>query len=114
MLRRMRMPVIAPREAAERAARGQLQLVDVREPQEVAQARVPDAVHIPLTRLGAQIGRLDRDRPIAFLCRSGNRSAAATRAALDSGFDAANVRGGIVAWVREGLPVARSSEGATA
>jgi rhodanese-related sulfurtransferase len=36
---------------------------------------------------------------------SGGRSAAATRAALAAGLDAANVAGGIAAWARQGLPV---------
>ena len=99
------VPSISPREAAERLARGELQLVDVRERSEVAAGAVPEATHIPLGRLAAGLHGLDRDRPVAFLCRSGGRSAAATRAALAAGLDAANVAGGIAAWARQGLPV---------
>ena len=99
------LPTISPREAAERLSRGELQLVDVREAAEVAAGGVPAARHIPLGRLQGEMGRLDRARPVAFVCRSGGRSAAATRAALAAGLDASNVSGGVTAWARQGLPI---------
>ena len=43
-------------------------------------------------------------RPVAFICRSGARSARATRQARAAGIDAHNVRGGMIAWDRAGLP----------
>ena len=100
-----RLPSISPREAAERIARGELQLVDVRQHAELAAGAVPAATHIPVGQLTRELRRLDRERPVAFLCRSGHRSAAATRAALAAGLEAANVSGGIAAWTRDGLPL---------
>ena len=100
-----RLPTISPREAAERLSRGELQLVDVREVSEVAAGAAPAATHIPLGRLQVEMSRLDRQRPVAFVCRSGGRSAAATRTALAAGLDAANVSGGMSAWARQGLPL---------
>ena len=100
-----RLPTISPREAAERLSRGELELVDVREVAEVAEAGAPAATHIPLGRLQVEMNRLDRQRPVAFVCRSGGRSAAATRTALAAGLDAANVSGGMTAWARQGLPL---------
>ena len=67
-----RLPTISPREAAERLSRGQLQLVDVREVSEVAAGAVPAVTHIPLGRLQMDMSRLDRQRPVAFVCRSGH------------------------------------------
>jgi rhodanese-related sulfurtransferase len=96
---------LAPKEAAAALGRGELQLVDVREAAELAEVRVEGAAHIPLGALPARLGELDRSRPIAFLCRSGSRSAIATRAASKAGLHAANVRGGVIAWRRAGLPV---------
>ncbi|MGZ6617596.1 MAG: rhodanese-like domain-containing protein [Solirubrobacteraceae bacterium] len=96
---------LTPTEAAAALARGELQLIDVREPSELNEARVTGARHIPLGQLSAKLGELDRDRPIAFLCRSGSRSAIATRSATKAGFDATNVKGGISAWTRAGLPL---------
>ncbi len=100
-----RSKTLTPREAAAAAERGELQLVDVREPAELAEVRVQGAKHIPLGTLPARFGELDPGRPVAFLCRSGSRSAVATRAAVRAGLDAANVRGGVIAWSRAGLPL---------
>ena len=100
-----RLPTISPREAADSLSRGELQLVDVREAAEVAAGAAPTARHIPLGRLQQELSGLDRQRPVAFVCRSGGRSAAATRAALAAGLDAANVSGGMTAWARQGLPL---------
>ena len=96
---------LTPTDAAAALARGELQLIDVREPSELSEARVNGARHIPLGQLSAELGELDRDRPVAFLCRSGSRSAIATRSATKAGLDAANVKGGIAGWTRAGLPV---------
>jgi len=95
---------LAPSDAAAGLARGEIQLIDVREPSELSEAHIKGARHIPLGQLPAKLGELDRDRPVAFLCRSGSRSAIATRSATKAGLDAANVRGGITAWARAGLP----------
>ncbi len=95
---------LTPSDAAAALARGELQLIDVREPAELSEARIKGARHIPLGQLRAKLGELDRDRPVAFLCRSGSRSAIATRSAIEAGLDAANVRGGITAWTQAGLP----------
>jgi rhodanese-related sulfurtransferase len=100
------LPTITPREAADGLSRDELQLVDVREAGEVAAGGVPAATHIPLGRLlGEMTKQLDRARPVAFVCQSGGRSAAATRAALAAGLDASNVSGGMTAWARQGLPI---------
>jgi rhodanese-related sulfurtransferase len=95
---------LTPSDAAA-LARGELQLIDVREPSELSETRVKGARHIPLAQLPAKLGELDRDRPVAFVCRSGSRSAIATRSATEAGLDAANVKGGIAAWARAGLPL---------
>lgn len=91
--------------------RGELQLVDVREAGELAQARVDGALQIPLAALAGRLGELDRARPVAFLCRSGSRSARATRIAAAAGLQAANVQGGVIAWARGGLPLSTDGRG---
>ena len=95
---------LTPSDAAAALARGELQLIDVRESSELNEARVKGARHIPLGQLPDKLSELDRDRPVAFLCRSGSRSAIATRSATKAGLDAANLKGGITAWTRAGLP----------
>ena len=47
-----------------------------------------------------------KDKPVAVMCRSGRRSASATKQLADAGFtQAKNVNGGIMAWEQAGLPV---------
>ncbi len=75
------------------------QLVDVREPEEVAAGTLPGAVNIPLGELPARVGELDRGRRVVLLCRSGGRSTQAAEFLSASGFgDVVNLAGGMLAW----------------
>ncbi|HEU4973631.1 MAG TPA: rhodanese-like domain-containing protein [Baekduia sp.] len=102
-----RSRTITPAEALERHGRGELVLVDVREPDELRAGRIKGARNVPLGQLPARLGELDRDTAVAFVCQSGARSAGATRVAARAGYDAYNVRGGVLAWSRAGLPLTR-------
>jgi len=84
-------------------------LVDVRTPGEFEQVRAPGAVLIPLDQIGRRLGELGaRDRPIALICRSGNRSGQAQQLLQQAGFTrAVNVLGGMNAWEQAGLPVVK-------
>lgn len=104
-----RSPSLSAEQAAEAASRGELQIVDVREPAELAQGRIAGAKHIPLRHLQERLAELEADCPVGFLCRSGNRSRTATRMARKAGLDAVNVRGGMIAWSQAELPVKRGS-----
>jgi rhodanese-related sulfurtransferase len=96
---------LTPADAAAALGRRELQVIDVREAAEVAHQRVEGAMHIPLRELPRRLGEIDRTQRVAFLCRSGSRSAVATRVAANVGVDAVNVRGGVLAWSRAGLPL---------
>ena len=99
---------VQPR-AAEALAREGARLVDVREAEELqADGRIPGALHVPLAELGQRAHELAGER-LLIVCRSGARSAMAADALRASGFDAANVDGGILAWERDGLPVERNT-----
>jgi rhodanese-related sulfurtransferase len=80
-------------------------LVDVREAGEYAQAHVPAARLIPMGQVPAQLGVLDRGRPVYVICATGNRSAVTCELLATAGFEAVNVTGGLVAWMRSGRPV---------
>ena len=94
---------LTPREVAALAARGEVTLVDVREPYEHAAGRIAGARHIPLERLAEAAA--DLEWPVVFYCRVGIRSAMAAAAFRASGRDARNMAGGLVAWQRGGLPL---------
>ena len=57
----------------------QVQVVDVREDDEWAAGHIDGARHIPLGRLTARAGEIDRDRPVVTVCRSGSRSGKAAQ-----------------------------------
>jgi len=82
---------------------GRLVLVDVREDSERARGFAPGSRHLPLGQLKQRLGELPIDRPVAFICQSGRRSAMAATAARRSGLDAHNVSGGMTAWEQQGL-----------
>lgn len=79
-------------------------LLDVRTRSEWKQGHVPGAMHISLESLQTQIKRLPGDKQILAICRSGSRSARAVSLLRSEGLDALNVRGGMIAWNRAGLP----------
>jgi rhodanese-related sulfurtransferase len=97
---------IDPREAKGRLAAGSAVVVDVREPDEWRSGHIPHARHIPLGQLQAHIPELLAEPELIFVCRSGNRSASATRALIKAGHpNALNMTGGMVAWKGAQLPV---------
>jgi rhodanese-related sulfurtransferase len=84
---------------------GEIQLVDCREQYEWEAGRVEGAIFIPLNTLMAGGGpELHASKPIAVICRSGNRSELASTMLQARGFDAHNVEGGMEAWEAAGLP----------
>ena len=75
-------------------------LIDVREPEEHAAARIDGARLIPLKTLQAELSSLPQDHDILIHCKSGGRSAKAVQLLLDHGFTRVkNVTGGIDAWL---------------
>lgn len=82
-----------------------LQLLDVREADELIVAKFPGAIHIPMDEIPGRLHELDRSRPVAVICRSGNRSTQVTEYLDGLGFSAHNVDGGLQQWIRAGLPL---------
>ena len=88
-----------------------LVLVDVRTPAEVARGAIPGAQSIPLHLLPLNAAALDKAQPVVFYCQSGARSAQACQYLRQQGHDKLyNLRGGIIAWARNGLPIAPIDE----
>jgi rhodanese-related sulfurtransferase len=82
---------------------GRLVLVDVREASERARGFATGSQHLPLGQLKRRLRELPTDRPVAFICQTGRRSAMAATAARRAGVDARNVAGGMIAWERHNL-----------
>jgi rhodanese-related sulfurtransferase len=81
-----------------------IQLLDCRERSEWDAGRIQGALHIPLNDVMAGVGTdvLDLAKPVAVICRSGNRSELASVMLQARGFDATNVEGGMEAWAAAG------------
>src|SRR5579859_4190449 len=94
-----------PQQVAELHAQGGVQLIDVRQVHENQAGRISGSRLIELGELSAQAGSIDRDRPVVFYCRSGARSAMATQAFRQAGYDAHNMAGGLLDWQAAGLPL---------
>ena len=85
--------------------RGEIQLIDVREPYEHEAGRIAGARHIELERLASEAESLDRERPVLFYCRLGARSGMAASAFRRAGFEAYSIDGGLTEWHSRGLPL---------
>lgn len=93
---------LAPAEFLQRRASGELwQLLDVREPWEIATAALDGTIDIPMNEVPARHAELDPARPVAVICHSGGRSARTANFLAAQGYPAvANIAGGIDAWSR--------------
>ncbi|SIS49486.1 rhodanese-like domain-containing protein [Alicyclobacillus vulcanalis] len=84
----------------ERLKRGEsLQIIDVREPQEVASGMIPGAKNIPLGQLPERYREIDPNRETVMVCRSGARSERACQFLLSQGYTQVwNLMGGMLGW----------------
>jgi rhodanese-related sulfurtransferase len=103
------IPELDPLEASRRLEGGDASdrplLVDVREPAEFAERRIPGAILLPLSGLAEDHLALPMDRPLIIHCASGKRSQVAGEFLSRHGYsDISNLEGGILAWQRAGLP----------
>ena len=76
-----------------------LQVVDVRNPGEVAAGAIPNAITIPVGQLPARLGELDPSAPTVVYCAGGYRSSVAASLLRHNGFtDVSDILGGYNAW----------------
>lgn len=98
------MQSITTQELKNRLAAGeQVYIIDVREPEEVAESRIEGSIHIPLGNIMSfQLGEiedLDKDTELVMQCRSGKRSLQAGMMLETMGYtNVKNLEGGILDW----------------
>lgn len=80
-----------------------IQLIDVRQPDEYAFARIEGAKLIPLGEIMSRMNEIDASRETVIHCKMGGRSARAIQALQQAGFKGSlrNLVGGITAWSNE-------------
>ncbi|NQU61721.1 MAG: rhodanese-like domain-containing protein [Rhodospirillales bacterium] len=86
---------------------GEAVLVDVREAGEWAQARLEEAVHVPMSAFDLELVPVDTGKKVVFICAHGIRSEQVGNYVVAQGVltEAYNMAGGLAAWTEAGLPV---------
>ncbi|MFC6592617.1 rhodanese-like domain-containing protein [Deinococcus lacus] len=97
---------VAALRAAQQAQSGTY-VLDVRTPGEYAAGHIEGAVLLPLQELPQRLSEVPAGQPVYVVCRSGKRSAQASRLLAEAGQTPLNVVGGMNAWTAAGYPVVK-------
>ncbi|BCJ88278.1 rhodanese-like domain-containing protein [Effusibacillus dendaii] len=91
---------IIPLDVKEKLKKGEkVNIIDVRENEEVAQGKIPGAKHIRLSEIPSRLHEIDPNVETIMVCRSGNRSAKACEFLMNQGYrNVKNMMGGMNAW----------------
>ncbi|WP_409254184.1 rhodanese-like domain-containing protein [Bacillus sp. SCS-153A] len=93
------MKEITPKEVEELINGGKdINLIDVREEDEVAEGKIPGAVNIPLGLIESRARELDKSKEYVMVCRSGGRSGLACQILENQGVEVINMTGGMLSW----------------
>jgi len=94
--------IITPEELKEKLGKGdKLEIVDVREDEEVAEGMIPGAKHIRMGEIPENLAYFDKDKEYIFICRSGRRSESVCLYLQDQGYKVRNMIGGMLEWTGE-------------
>lgn len=99
----MSVPEIDVHELARQREQGAV-VLDVRNPDEWQEARVPGVPLIPLGELAERTDEVPPGEPLYVICAGGGRSAKAAEHLRSLGIDAVNVAGGTKGWIEAGYP----------
>jgi len=75
-----------------------INIIDVREADEVQAGKIPNAIHIPLGLIEFKMQDLDKSKEYIMVCRSGGRSSKAATLLEDHGYKVTNMTGGMLEW----------------
>ncbi|MGE7601647.1 rhodanese-like domain-containing protein [Peribacillus sp. NPDC097675] len=73
-------------------------IIDVREVDEVKMGKIPNAMNIPLGLIEFRLQDLDKSKEYIMVCRSGGRSSKVVKLLENHGFQVSNMTGGMLAW----------------
>ena len=82
-----------------------LQIVDVRSPEEFNEGHIPNAFHIFLPELEKRSEELTKKKPVAIYCDSGYRASLGTSIIQRQGFKVHNIPGSWQAWQNANYPI---------
>ena len=91
--------IITPEELKSKLEQGEkLELVDVREDEEVAEGMIQGAEHIRMGDIPANLDYFDKDKEYIFICRSSRRSENVCYYLQEQGYKVRNMIGGMMNW----------------
>ncbi|GAV22416.1 rhodanese-like domain-containing protein [Carboxydothermus pertinax] len=77
-------------------------IMDVREPVEYAEVRIPGSHNIPMGEVEQQLSSIDKEQEILVVCATGSRSASVAQMLVSKGYKHVyNLKGGIANWPYE-------------
>lgn len=101
---------LSPMDATQLMNHAHAVVIDIREDKEIEGGSIVNAIHIPLGDLANQLKKIEKfkEKPVIIVCRSGHRSNSALNTLRKNGFQKLyNLRGGIVAWQKDGMPLVK-------
>lgn len=100
--------VVSPEEMQALLQLDNVQLVDVRTPEEYKSGHILNAQNIDFLSptFNEDIKKLDKEKPVVLYCRSGGRSAKCSKKLIEAGFvKVYDLDGGISRWKHEGYEI---------
>ncbi len=88
-------------------------VIDVRPAADYASGHIINAINVPSSALAKQLGSLEKykNKPVIISCRSGAQSSVACKQLIKEGFETVyNLKGGILSWQSDNLPVTKKSK----
>ncbi|HST06000.1 MAG TPA: rhodanese-like domain-containing protein [Chloroflexia bacterium] len=98
-------PEVDARTAYEQMQRGEVCMLDVREPEEWELGHIEGAESIPMSQLGVRWREIDATKRWVCVCLSGSRSDYASALLRQAGIAIANMEGGMLSWQANSLPI---------
>ncbi|MFJ7744481.1 rhodanese-like domain-containing protein [Peribacillus sp. NPDC097295] len=94
--------IITPEEVEAKVEAGEaIELVDVREDEEVQEGMIEGAKHIRMNDIPANLDYFDKEKEYIFICRSGRRSENVCHYLQEQGYKVTNMDGGMMHWTGE-------------
>ena len=100
--------IVTPQEMQTLLELDDVQLVDVRTPEEYKEGFISNSQNIDFSSptFDEDIAKLDKGKPVILYCKSGGRSASCAQKMVDAGFvKVYDLEGGISKWQHEGMEV---------
>ncbi|WNB93078.1 rhodanese-like domain-containing protein [Bacillus sp. NEB1478] len=75
-----------------------ISLIDVREDEEIAEGKIPEAAHIKMGEIPDRLNEIDKNEEHIIICRSGRRSENVALFLQDKGYKVINMSGGMLEY----------------